>query len=151
MSDPDDLEENDPTEAKPGSAKGLRAALEAANAAKAALESEVGTLKKSMRSITVAEALKANGARPSLAKFYDKDEASPDDVLAWLKENGEDFGWSESDADDTDDTDDDTKEEARRIRQATEMAPQRKLGTTVTAEYLRTASYADLKKQGLVL
>lgn len=145
----DDPDENDNSETKPGSAKGLRAALDAANAAKLALETENATLKKTVRQTTVAEALKTHGAKPSLAKFYDKDEASTDDVLTWLRENGEDFGWTEGDGADDDDAE--TVNQAGRIRTLADGAPQKVVAPQVTPDMLKTADYATLRAAGLVL
>lgn len=128
---------------------GLRQALEAAKAERDQFAVELDELRKERRQRTVAESLEKHGASPRLAKFYDKADASEDDVLGWLRENGEDFGWSDSDAADTDDAE--TMEEARRISRATASAPQKAAARTLTRDLLATGDYKELRKQGLVL
>lgn len=149
MADNDDDLENEDEPKKPS---GLRSALTAAQQRVAELETENATLKVETRKRSVAEALEQHGAKARLAKFYDSEGTSSDDVLAWLKENGEDFGWSEDSAGGNEDPDDeDTVREAQRINRASTSAPQKTVGRNVTRESLATGDYAELKKQGLVL
>lgn len=141
----DDADGDKPDESGP---KALRAQLKKLQAEKSALESENGKLKSDQRKHSVSQALEKHGARPSLAKFYDKTESSDDDVLAWLKENGEDFGWSESG--DESDEDDDTAKEAGRISEASSRAPQRPNAPRVDPEFIRTAPREKLIEMGIL-
>lgn len=127
--------------------KALRAELKKLKARQTALETENAGLKKDQRSRAVGELLEKHGASPRLAKYYDRTEASDDDVQAWLKENGEDFGWN---PDGSDETDQDTVDEAARIGRATISAPPKAVSRQITAEFLKTAPYEDLQKLGLV-
>lgn len=126
--------------------KALRAELKKLKTKNAELETENNTFKATQKRSTVAEALKQHGASERLARFYDKDEASSDDVLAWLKEYGEDFGWSEDAAA----SDDEDVVEARRISAASAAAPARGAGIRITPEWIRSASREDLQKAGVL-
>lgn len=140
----DDFDENDGTDSADANApKALRAQVKKLNLKLAELETENGTLKKDQRTRTVAEELAKHGASQKLVKYVDND-----DVLVWLKENGEDFGWSET----TDeDEDEEVVEQARLIRRSSDNARQAPATRSVTREMLASTSYEELKKQGLVL
>lgn len=149
MSDIDDAE-NETEETAPSNSKGpkaLRDALAAANAKVVELEAENTTFKKQARRQTVAQALEKHGAKPSLAKYFDKDEASDDVVLAWLTENGEDFGWS---PDGADDDDAETMEEAGRIGRASTSGVPSRSAPRVDREFIRTAPREELIKMGIL-
>lgn len=144
-----DADDGDESEGNSNAAKSLRAELKKTKARLAELETENTTFKAKEKKQTVAQAFEKFNAKPSLARFYDGEGTEEDDVLAWLKENGDDFGWTEDGAD-TDDADGDTVEQARRIGQLSTSAPQRNLGPRITPEWIRTASREDLQKAGVL-
>lgn len=79
--------------------KDLRAQIKNLTAAKSAAESELTTVKASLRTTSVADILKAKGAKPAIAKFIGNDvEATEDAITAWLTENGELFGFDPASA-----------------------------------------------------
>lgn len=148
IDDFDEDEDTETTEKKNGPAD-LRRALKAANKAKADLETEIAELRSARLKSTVADALQKHGAPTRLSKYYDKSEASDDDVLAWLKENGEDFGWSADQQEDTDDAD--TVDEAKRIGQVSQGAAPRGTSRGIDQAAIAGGDYMELRKQGLVL
>lgn len=145
--------EDDPTDTGDGATgskpagKGLRDAVEAAQRRVAELETENATLKQAQRKTSVTSALEKHGARPSIARFYDGEGTSDDDVLKWLQDNGEDFGWQPGDPDEGEDQD---VTDARRISRATTSAPQRTAGVQITPEFIRTAPREELIKLGVL-
>lgn len=151
--DPDDLDPDDEsadgTTDTTNAPKGLRSKVKAQDEQIAKLIAENAKLAAGQRSRTLAEALEANGASAKLAKFYPSEkEASDDDVLKWLQEDGELFGWS---ADGASDDDPDTVEQAELIGRASSQAPQRRIQGGLTVKELATGDYKDLQKRGLVL
>ncbi len=76
--------------------KRLRAALKAQKADLTKLQSLVSEQAKATRTDSLKAALEANGAKPALAKYFPVEgEVDGPTVLAWLKADGELFGWSE--------------------------------------------------------
>lgn len=152
--DPDDLDPDDDGSAD-GAAdttnapKGLRSKVKAQEEQITKLIAENAKLAAGQRSRTLAEALEANGASPKLAKFYPAEkEASDDDVLKWLQEDGELFGWS---TDGSSDDDPDTVSQAEMIGRASANAPQRQITRGPTVQEIASGDYADLRKKGYVL
>lgn len=79
--------------------KNLRKAYDKLKAEHAKLQTEVATQAKATRGASLADLLKDAGARPSIAKYFPTEgDVSKDAVTAWLKENGEDFGWQPPEA-----------------------------------------------------
>lgn len=70
-------------------AKGLRAQLEQALAAKKELTERLAAVETKARKLSVAETLRNKGIRPGVAKFIGNDV---EDIEAWLQENAEDLG-----------------------------------------------------------
>lgn len=126
--------------------KALRAELKKTKLKLAELETENTKFKAEQKKTSVAEALKQHGASERLSRYYDGEGTSPDDVLAWLKENGSDFGWSDGQAEE----DDENADEARRIGEASRMARPPAGGPRITREWIKTASREDLQKAGVL-
>lgn len=105
-----------------------------------------------LREIDLAEALDKHGASRRLAKYAARDiedDINEDNVLTWLKENGEDFGWS---ADDADSTEDDVEVvDRRRISAATTRAPQGRPDSSAELLHaLRTMDAKTLIEKGFI-
>lgn len=83
--------------------KQLRSALKKASTENKALKTQVEEAGKVTRSTSLRKALEEHGAKPALAKYFPAEgEIDSTAVLAWLKEDGELFGWQEPErADDT--------------------------------------------------
>lgn len=97
--------------------------------------------------IKIAEALEANGAEAKLKKYIPTDVADEAGVLAWLKENGEDFGWEDPDTVDTE-----AQDQQQVIQRATANAPTppaRGTGAD-TLHKLQTLSDAELVALNLI-
>lgn len=74
--------------------KDLRAQIKALTAKHAAAEAEIATFKTQARSTSIADILKARGAKPAIAKFISDDiEATDEAITKWLEDNGEVFGY----------------------------------------------------------
>ncbi len=75
--------------------KQLRAALKKVNTENKTLKTQVAEVSKQTRAQSLKTALEKHEAKPALAKYFPTDgEVSEDAVLAWLKEDGELFGWT---------------------------------------------------------
>lgn len=113
--------------------------------------------------------LKEAGAKESLARWAASDiEGDPtkENVLAWLQENGDTFGWKPADPaandqrdpgrerdengdfDDANAADAARRDAARRIRQATDRAPETQTG--ITLEKLKYGSDKELLDLGVL-
>lgn len=107
-----------------------------------------GKLEKDLRKFTLADFLTQHGAESKLAKYVPAEVSDSDGVLAWLKEDGDVFGWQPTD-DGEDEDGDDTREQAARISRATRTAPDART-PTVTPEWIKTASRDELVKAGVI-
>jgi len=57
------------------------------------LEAELESIRKVQREATVSQVLSEKGVNPKIARFIPSDATnSPEDISAWLEENGELFG-----------------------------------------------------------
>lgn len=124
--------------------KDLRRQLKEANKRAAEADAVVAEANKVKRSQSVAEALRAKGVRPELAKFYTNEDASADAVGAWVTENAELFGI------DTDSgADDETVAAADAVSRASASAPPQNPGSAESMLHdLRTLSRAELVAKG---
>lgn len=74
--------------------KDLRAQIRNHTKTIADRDAEIATFKSTARSTSIADILKAKGAKPAIAKFIDNDvEATDEAITKWLAENGEVFGY----------------------------------------------------------
>lgn len=94
--DEDEFDEFDDTEA---SGKALVSKLRRAERAKdkrvKELEAELDSLRKIQREANVTQVLSEKGVNPKIARFIPADVSnSPEEIDAWLQENGELFGVS---------------------------------------------------------
>lgn len=87
-----DLDVEDTTEDAPKPRNGLREQLEAVLAEKKQLETELNTLRGSLRERTVAEVLTAKGVNPKVAKYIPQDVEGEEAIVEWLKTEGDVFG-----------------------------------------------------------
>jgi hypothetical protein len=113
-----------------------------------AIEAESKKDKQRLRSIDLQELLDAAKAPKRLAKYAARDieDVNEDNVLAWLKENGEDFGWS---PDEGDDEVDEAEVDRERVSRATARAPQRRPDTSgELLNLLRTGDTKTLIEKG---
>ncbi len=79
--------------------KRLRTALKAQKTELTTLRTQVQEQTKVSRASSLKTALEASGAKPALAKYFPSDgEVTDEAVLAWLKEDGELFGWTAPEA-----------------------------------------------------
>ena len=122
----DDTEDEQEQKPQADGPKQLRQALAKAKKELAAALEERDKLRASGRARDIADALEAHGAPKRLAKYVDVQEASSDGVLAWLRENGEDFGWSPAD-EEPDEEEAHDQEQARRLSRASQQAPEGKI------------------------
>lgn len=80
--------------------KQLRSALKKANTENKALKTQVSEFSTKSRASALRSSLEKFGAKPALAKYFPADgEVDEANVLGWLKEDGELFGWSAQKAD----------------------------------------------------
>jgi hypothetical protein len=87
--------------------KRLRAALKAQKTELTGLRTQVQEQTKVSRAAALKTALEASGAKPALAKYFPSDgDVTNEAVLAWLKEDGELFGWTAPEATEPVTTDD---------------------------------------------
>lgn len=84
---------------------------------------ELGT---KIRKADVVEGLKAHGAPERLSKYFVGDDTSAEGVLAWLNENGEDFGWEPQ-------ASDEEAEDQTAARQVSNLAANARSAPTGTA------------------
>lgn len=79
-------------------------------------------LETSVRQTTIADALESHGASKRLARYVDPEIADSDGVLNWLRENGEDFGWTPTE--EPDEGEQEFQSQARRLAEASAQAPE---------------------------
>lgn len=59
------------------------------------IETQFTELRNSARRDSLSKVLQAHGAKPGLARFFPADsDPTEENVLAWLKEEGDLFGWT---------------------------------------------------------
>lgn len=87
-----DLDHEDTTDETPKPRNGLREQLEAVLAEKKQLETELNSLRGSLRERTVTEVLTAKGVNPKVAKFIPQDVDGEAAIVEWLKTEGDVFG-----------------------------------------------------------
>lgn len=111
----------DPVEEAGGDlVKQLRAALKKATAENKTLKTQVAETAQVTRASSLKSALEAHGAKPALAKYFPADGTVDETaVLAWLKEDGELFGWTAPEAVETVQA-----EEVAAIRAVSALVPQ---------------------------
>jgi hypothetical protein len=76
----------------------LRKALKKREKELKALEEELSSLKSNLRERSVKDVLETKGVNEKIAKFIPHDVSSPEQIAAWLDENAEVFGFSNSTA-----------------------------------------------------
>ena len=116
----------------------------------AELRKQFADLAEKQKARDLAELLESKGASKRLAKYASKEieDVSEDAVNEWLKENGEDFGWT---PDEGDGQVDETEQQARRVRRATEEAPAARPTTDAELLHLlRTGDHKTLIEKGLI-
>jgi hypothetical protein len=129
--------------------KALRAQIKKLAKEKADQDTELAQFRKQVRSGSIVEFLNEHGASPKLAKYAAADidgDVTKESVLAWLKSDGDAFGWQEEPGDSS--ADSDTANQARRISQATSGAPEAQTGLTV--EMIQGMDFDALIKNGIV-
>jgi hypothetical protein len=102
--------------------KALRAELAKVKKDRDDQATALAKLQTEAKTTTIADALKAHGAKPGLAKYVAADvegEVTAGSVLGWLTANGADFGWEPAEVEDPDGP----AANARRIRSAADNAP----------------------------
>lgn len=97
-----DEEIDDEAEAKGNVPKVLRRQIAKQKKELEETRAQLATLSSRIRKADVADALKVHGAPEKLSKYFTGDDTSPESVLAWLTENGEDFGWEPPTSEDED-------------------------------------------------
>lgn len=112
------------------------------------LTAERDTLQKTTRQHAVSSALEKHGAKPRLARFYDGGATDDESVLAWLKDNGEDFGWTPPDDDEDDDGTADAAEAVARA--AASGTPPSPGSNAELLTKLKTYTPAQLRAEGLI-
>lgn len=115
--------------------------------ANAELAEKLAALEAKSRQADVAEWLKEAGAGDIKPKYVPPTAATKDDVLAWLKEDGADFGWEDPAS-----VDDETVTQQQRIAAATATAgtPPARGTAAQTLHDLKTLTGAELKARGLI-
>lgn len=74
----------------------LRKALKKREKELKALEDELNSLKSNLRERSVKDVLETKGVSDKIAKFIPHDVSSPEQIAAWLDENADVFGFSNS-------------------------------------------------------
>jgi hypothetical protein len=111
------------------------------------LQAQLAQFQAKERRSTIADVLQSKGASPKLAKYVERDlegDITPDQVEAWLAEEGELFGWAPS-SDDADPV----VEQASRVSAATAAAPPVQSGV-LTPESIRSMSVDQLRANGFI-
>lgn len=146
-----DLEVNDDTDNNNGM-KSLRKAKDKADRDNKELRDQLAKLQSKDRTRDLAEFLDNAKAPKRLAKYAARDiegDVTEETVNEWLKENGADFGWEPEASDDADDDAAELRENARRISNASQNAPEAKTGMTV--DRIKNMSPAELVAAGIVV
>lgn len=130
--------------------KALRDQVKKLNKELAELREQNQKDREQLRARDLADALEKHGAPKRLGKYAARDitDVSDDAVLEWLKENGEDFGWT---PDEGTGEDDETERQAERVSRATNDAPtQRPTSDQELLHLLRTADPKTLIEKGYI-
>lgn len=157
MSDETEFEFENESQGKADGPKALREAYDKKAAEVADLQKRVASFEALARKTTLADAFREKGVSEKLAKFYDKDDLSPEAVDAWLSENAEVFGLDLG-ADEADEKD---KQAVSRMSQvnASGEAPAARVvasgnpqagNTEELAELLSTLSWQELQERNLM-